>query len=340
MKKSISFLVALLLCAGNIGLCQQNAAETEIDRDAAIKAFAELTSNAKTGLKANDAMATAKSGGKFGVVAPVNVSYTGGNSFMGGCNNALRVWFELSDGRYVKPHSYRWAPGEVFYVHVQSAVPVYVVLYQNFGNGSRRVYPDARFAESFQMLMPGVDTRLPVAFQMDINYRPEQMSIVVTRADWDGIRADVPQAAPAAVAVATASAGDVYATATAVAGILKSAGIDSTQAEIRSDKALAKFSVINSAGLNNTEYDADGIKCRVRYHVSAPRFVRPTSYVHFDNRRITYRNVTNVTNINYVNYRGCYHNIDDAALYLFSDNGVGYLQVTLNKVGSNWRWNW
>jgi len=344
MNKSISFLAALLLCVSNIGLCQQEAAEPELDRDAAIKAFTQLSANAKSGLKSDDAMAHAKSAGKFVSVAPVDVPYTGGGSSISGCTNAIRVWFELGDGRYVNPRTYRWAPGEVFYVHVQSAVPVYVVLYQNFTNGipSRRVYPDAQFPASYQMIMPGVSTRLPVAFQTDMNYRPEHMSIVVSKADWEGIRSEVPQAAPAAVAFASASATtpDGSITVAAAAGILKSAGIDTKQTEIRNEQALAKFAVVNNAGINNTEYTDGTLKCRVRYHVSYPRFVRPTYYVHYDNRRIIYRNVTNITNVNYINYRGCYHNVDDAAFYLFSDNGVGQLQITLNKVGNDWRWNW
>jgi len=348
MKKNIvSLFAALLLCVSNIGLCQQEAAEVELDRDAAIKAFNQLLENAKSGLKAPDSLAAVKSAGKFSTIAPVGVPYAGGGgSYLTGGQNAIRVWFELANGRYVNPKTYRWVPGEVFYVHVQSAVPVHVVLYQNFTNGlpSRRVYPDNQFPESYNILMPGVSTRLPVAFQMDQNYRPEHMSIVVTRADWDGIRNEVPQGAVAAAAIATASSGEsafaVASNGQAYAGILKGAGINPEQAEIKSEQALAKFAIINSAGMNNTDYQYDGSKCRVRYHVAPPRVVRPTYYVRYDNRRITYMNVTNVTNVNYVNHRGCYHNIDDAAFYLFSDNGVGQWQITLNKVASNWRWNW
>jgi hypothetical protein len=348
MKKSIvSFFTALLLCVSNIGLCQDGTlkAEPELDRDAAIKAFQQLQDNAKTGLDSNAASAKGVKtvdGGKFAAIAPVDVPYAGGAMPAVSCCNGIRVWFELSNGRYVNPQTYRWAPGEVFYVHVQSAVPVYVTLYQNYTNGlpSQRVYPVPHFPNSYQMHMPGVSTRLPVAFAMDMNYRPEHMSIVVTRADWEGIRNEVPQAAETAVqaqtAIAAASASVNGTTATAVAaagGILKGA-------EIKSDQALAKFAAINTAGMNDAEYDVDGAKCRVRYRVSYPRFVQPAYYVQFVGRRTTYVNVTNITNVNFINYRGCYHDIDDVAFYLFSDSGVGQMQITLNKIGYGWRWRY
>ena len=336
MKKSIAcILAALLLSVGTVGLSQEKTPEVELDREAAIKAFAELTENAKTGLKASDAGAKAASTGKFSAIAPVSVPQTGDGPVVSGCNNAVRVWFELSNGRYVNPRTYLWAPNEVFYVHVQTAVPVYVSLYQNFSQGipSKRVYPDARFPDSYRILMPGTETRLPVAFQMDPNFRPENMSMVVTRADWDGIRNEVPQAS--AVAVAVASAGNEQAVAAAYAGVLKGGS-----AEIKSEQALAKFAAINSAGIGNQEYSTEGTKCFVRYRVSYPQYVRPVYYVRNVNRTTTYVNVTNITNINYVDHRGCYSNIDDVAFYLFSDNGVGQWQVTLNKCGANWRWNW
>ena len=340
MKKSIAtFLTAVLLLVGTVGLGQQNATEVELDREAAIKAFDLFTQNVKSGLTAPDAGTKAASTGKFGVVgaAPEVPFVGGGMPPMTGYDNAIRVWFELGNGRYVNPRYYRFVPGEVFYVHIQSATPVYVTLYQNFTNGlpSKRGYPDARFPHSFQMVMPGASTRLPVAFATDMNHRPEHMSIVVTRGDWEGISAAVPQAATTAVsaaAVAYASSDGTIATASAYAGILKGA-------EINNEAALEKFAIINSAGINDTEFDVDGSKHRLRCRVSyAPRHVRPTYYVRYVNRRPVYVNVTNVMNMNYLVDRGCYHNINDAALYLFSDNGVGQMQITLNKIANNHRW--
>ena len=346
MKKSIvTFFTAALMLAGTIGLCQQNAAEAELDREAAIKAFDQFTQNVKSGLTAPDAGTKAASTGKFGVVggAPEVPFVGGGMPPMTDYDNAVRVWFELGNGRYINPRYYRFAPGEVFYVHIQSATPVYVMLYQNFTNGlpSKRVYPDARFPQSYQMVMPGVSTRLPVVFATDMNYRPEHMSIVVTRGDWSGISAYVPQAAQVATqasAYAYDAGGNILASATATAqvhGVMKGA-------EIQNEEAMAKFAIINTAGINNTEYQMDdGSKFRLRCRVSyAPRHVRPAYYVRYVNRRPVYVNVTNVMNMNYLVDRGCYHNINDAAMYLFSDNGVGQMQITLHKIASNHRWHY
>ena len=346
MKKSIvGFLTAVLMCVGSIGLCQV----VEMDNhEEARRLFAQLTESAKSALTAPDAAAKSAATGKFSIVGAPHQH--AGDAVFANDATAVRVWFELSNGRFVNPRHYRWAPGEVFYVHVQSAVPVYVALYQNFPNNrlpSRRVYPDVHFPDSFQMVMPGVSTRLPVAFQMDPNFLPEHMSIVVTRADWDGIQPHVPHAATTAVsaaAVAYAPApGGGTAFAAAATGILKSAG-----AEIKSEEALAKFAIINNAAINNTYINIHGGgRQRVQCRVSFPRFVRPTHYVHYvPPRRIgvmvnptfNVMNVTNVTNVNIVNYRGCFFDCGDVAFYLFSDNGVGHVQITLNKIGSNWRW--
>lgn len=337
MKKSFFavFCTLLLLCGASYAQMDDTPAG-ELDRDAAIKAFQELSANAKQGLTEADAATKTAATGKFSAIAPVGVPQSGGGPLVSGCSNAIRVWFELADGRYVNPRTYHWAPNEVFYVHVETAVPVYVSLYQNFSGGipSKRVYPDTRFPDSHRMLMPGKGTRLPVAFQMDANFLPEYMSMVVTRADWEGIRTEVPQASAVAYAIASAGGGE-QATATAYAGVVKSGGT----AEIKSEQALAKFSAINAAGIENQFYQTDSIKCRPRYYCSYPRTVRPVHYARYVNNSYTYVNVTNVTHVDYVEHRGCYSNIDDVAFYLFSDNGVGQWQVTLNKCGRNWRWN-
>ena len=366
MKKIIPSFFVAVLCLGTIGFCQQNAAEPELDFDAANKAFNQLLGEFGTNLKAPDALAkSATSGGKFAVVAPLNVPYAGGGgeaTFTGTDTTAVRVWFELENGRYVDPRFYRWAPGEVFYVHVQAAVPVYVALYQNIPNRpSRQVYPDSQFPHSFQIMAPGVNTRLPVAFQMDRNFTPEYMSVVVSRADWSGIQSHVPQAATTAInaygtayAQATATAvGPGGETATAVAtvtdGIWKGTTVQEILkgAELRSDEAFAKFSLVNTAGLNNVDYQYDAnTKYRVHCRVAYPRYVRPTYYVrYYNNRPSNYVNITNynITNFNYDSphaMRGCYPDYSDVSFYLFADHGVGQMQITLNKISRNWRWHY
>lgn len=114
----------------------------------------------------------------------------------------IKVWFELSDGTLVNPTKKRWDRKEKFYVHVQTAVPVYVSLYQNYPESrptSRQIYPDAKYPESFKALQPGQSTRLPVMFEMDDDMRDEVMSMVVVRADWSGIQNGLTTQATASV---------------------------------------------------------------------------------------------------------------------------------------------
>ncbi|MDR1268020.1 MAG: hypothetical protein LBK82_00710 [Planctomycetaceae bacterium] len=347
MKRLLTFASFLLIVTASTLFAQDVPDPKDVgdlDRDAAVKAFAQLTENVKKTLSAPDAVVKNDDGTtKFNVIAPVSVPLSSGTGVVGGCTNAVKVWFELSDGRYVNPKYYRWAPNEVFYVHVLSAVPVYVTLYQNYPgvSQSKRAYPDGRFPASFRPLKPGEDTRLPVAFQMDGNHNTEFMSIVVTKADWEGIRTEVPQAAAVATVVAqsttnttsnTTSTVNTTVAATNPVGVFKGA-------EISNESILTKFSAMNDAGLADKEYNDGVVKCpRLRYYISYPRYIRPVYYCRYVNRVYHYVNVTNVTNVNFVNYRACYTNIDDAALYLFSDNGVGQLQLSLHKCGPHWHW--
>ncbi|MDR2441084.1 MAG: hypothetical protein LBE12_17120 [Planctomycetaceae bacterium] len=339
MKRILTFASFVLIVTVSTLFAQEAPDPNDVgdlNREAAIKAFAELTENVKKALSAPDAVVKNSDGTtKFNVIAPVSVPLSSGTEVISGCTNAVKVWFELSDGRYVNPKYYRWAPNEIFYVHVLSAVPVYVTIYQNYPgiSQSKRAYPDARFPNSFLSLKPGQATRLPVAFQMDGNHNTEFMSLVVTKADWEGIRAEVPQAAAiAADVVASNTTTTTIATQTS-SGVLKGA------ADISKESTLAKFAAVNEAGLADKAFDDGVTKCfRLRYYVSYPRYIRPIYYCRYLNRTYHYINVTNVTNVSFINYRGCYTNIDDAALYLFSDNGVGQLQISLRKCGPHWHW--
>ena len=365
MRKIITSLFVALLCVSTVGLCQENAAEPELDIDAASKAFERMLGEFGTNMRAPDAIGkSAAAGGKFVSVAPLNVPYANGNgaaTFAGTDTTAVRVWFELTDGRYIDPRFYRFAPGEMFYVHVQSATPVYVALYQNFrGRVSRQVYPDPQYPHSYQIVAPGADTRLPMLFRTDMNFNPEYMSIVVSRADWSGIQSHVPQAATTAInaystAYAQASAsvtpgpdGQLTASASVTIpdGIWKGAAVQEILkgSELRSDEAFAKFAIVNTSGLNDMEYQmSPDTKCRVRARVAYPRLERPTYYVSYRGNGANYVSITNVnvTNINvnspYI-HRGCYTNFRDVAFYLFADHGVGQMQISFNKIGRNWRW--
>lgn len=98
----------------------------------------------------------------------------------------IKVWFELQDGTLVNPIKYRWQSKERFWIHIQTAVPIYVALFQNYPESrpaSRQVYPDQAYPESFKPLAANETTRLPVLFEMDDDMRNEIMSMVVVRSD-------------------------------------------------------------------------------------------------------------------------------------------------------------
>ncbi len=121
----------------------------------------------------------------------------------------VKVWFELSDGTLVNPTKRKWSPKERFYIHVQSAVPVYVALFQNYPESrptTRQVYPDKGFPDSFKALQAGQETKLPVLFEMDDDTRDEIVSMVVVRADWEGIQSGLTAQATASVTTSNGSA--------------------------------------------------------------------------------------------------------------------------------------
>ena len=102
----------------------------------------------------------------------------------------IKVWFELQDGTLVNPIKHRWGSKERFWIHIQTAVPVYVALFQNYPESrpaSRQVYPDQAYPESFKPLAANETTRLPVLFEMDDDMRDEIMSMVVVRSDCGAI---------------------------------------------------------------------------------------------------------------------------------------------------------
>jgi len=364
MKKIITSFFVALLCFGTVGICQQATTDTypELDFAAASKAFDQMLNGVTSNMQGADAVAkSVTADAKIAIAEPPSIPYVGGAgvaTFTPEGVAAVRVWFELTDGRYVDPRFYRWAPGEMFYIHVQSAVPVYVYLYQNYrGFMSKQVYPDARYPHSFQPMVPGLDTRIPVLFRTDMNFAPEFLSIVVSRADSAIVQPYVPQVATTvttavqtAVQTVQTTSGPVVGEPISIAsvpeGIWKSAEVQKhlVASELRSEEAAAKFAIVNTSALNNVDYQLSATsKFRVRCRVAYPALVRPAYYVSYRLNRPNYVSITNVniTNINvsspYV-LRGCYVNYADVAFYMFADHGVGQMQITFNKIGSGWRW--
>ncbi|MGL4594226.1 MAG: hypothetical protein ACRCUY_05805, partial [Thermoguttaceae bacterium] len=189
MKKMMTLVTLFLLVAASSLLAEpaKNAAPKPQDRAAAQKAFEQLTKNARKGLAAPNAVEKSK----FVAIDPVDFTDLSGNQQK--ADSGMKIWFERQDGKFVDPTYYSFEPNERFFVHVEAAVPVYVVLYQNFPEAKESIqaYPVEKFPSSYRILEPGKGTKLPVLFKMDGNYLNEHMAVVVARADWDKIVQDV-----------------------------------------------------------------------------------------------------------------------------------------------------
>lgn len=98
----------------------------------------------------------------------------------------IAVWFQLEDGRFVNPIKHKWQRRERFRIWIEPAVPVTVSLHQNYSDdrpGSRQVYPDIRYPETFRSFPACRPVTLPVSFEMDDDLIDEIMSMVVVRCD-------------------------------------------------------------------------------------------------------------------------------------------------------------
>lgn len=223
MKRSFSktriFTMLLASCFCGIA-CADN---TSVIRSESEQAFSQLTSNA---IEAMNGIQKKKEEGlksafdlKFQIAevnAPAQTTVTTTTTHGTGQTTTntqtttstspskigIKVWFELADGTLVNPTKKEWKPRERFYIHVQTAVPVYVALFQNYPDSrptSRQIYPNAKYADSFKALQPGQATKLPVLFEMDDDMRDEIMSMVVVRSDWEGIQNGLTSQATASV---------------------------------------------------------------------------------------------------------------------------------------------
>ena len=347
MKKFLVPTVVILLATVN-GIFAETPIKTlrQLDRATAEKAFEQLTKNAQKGLLAPNAVVQSK----FVAIEDIYLSTpTGINNGEGGSDSptvnipitsGARVWFEQvvdgkPNGKLINPSMYRFSPKEEFYVHVEAAVPVFVLLYQHFpneeGKEPKLAYPDPRFQSSYRILSPAVSTKLSTKFAMDNNHKTEHMSIVVIRADW--IAQDVPAAAITAVDLAKANSpediDDIY--RKTVKGT----------ADISSSAVLDKFGAISkltdwTAGSNwgdivpqekveittnwKNEEKVGSERKNQEEVIQKPELVPSVQFV-------------------YTNYRlpppqwdGVSDDVKEVANYLFSNTGIGHLQIVLNKV--------
>ena len=198
-------LVALTFGTSAHMFAQEDA---EARRQVFVQGFEQLLKNTDDGLNKS-----VGSGEKF-AIAPVTVDNTARNL-------GIKVWFTLENGTAFNPVKRKMGAKERFYVHVQSAVPVYVSLFQNYPDSkpeSRQVYPDKEHPETLKVIQAGVATKLPVPFEMDDNTLDEIMAMVVVRADAPQIHTTVvttttgttvtPVPAPAATATLTVTSND------------------------------------------------------------------------------------------------------------------------------------
>ena len=198
MKKPLStllFAAAVTLTIVTPPLFAQEDAENR--RKAFAQGFEQLLNNTNEGLSKS-----VDSGEKF-AIAPVTV---GANTY----NLGIKVWFSLDDGTVFNPVKRKMAPKEKFHVHIQSAVPVFVSLFQNYPESrpeSKQVYPDAKYPETLKVIQANVATKLPVAFEMDDDTRDEIMAMVVVRADSPQIQATLVQGTTVTTVTTTTTGG-------------------------------------------------------------------------------------------------------------------------------------
>ncbi|HBT76282.1 MAG TPA: hypothetical protein DEB39_05000 [Planctomycetaceae bacterium] len=206
--------------------------DVEARRAAFAQGFEQLMKNTEEGLAKPVVKEDLSKGGRGAFVekfaiAPVTVPTT--TTTTTACNLGVKVWFSLEDGTCFNPIKRKMRVKEKFYVHIQSAVPVYVSLFQNYPESrpeSKQVYPDAKYPDTLKVIQAGVATKLPVAFEMDDDTRDEIMAMVVARADAPEIRSTL--ATQATTTVTTTDATTVVtaqATASTV-GTMKSINDD------------------------------------------------------------------------------------------------------------------
>ena len=371
MKKLLALAVALLLATAN-GIFAETPVKTyrHLDRATAEQAFEQLTKNTQKGLLAPNAVVQSKFVAINDVYLSVSTggSGTNGNETVGKDNpdqqstnipvkTGIRVWFELEDGKLINPNVYRFSPGEKFFVHVESATPVFVTLHQHFPHEGGKVpiiaYPDPKFPSSSRVLNPAQRTKLFTKFAMDNDYDAEYMSIVVARADWAEIIDEIPDAADFVVTWARADSIEKR------NAIYQDAG--KGIADISSPTVLAKFTNI-SKQIDSENWDADDEMPTiiVRKLNTDPHFEadEDKGEVHIgqsntgtgNNGESQAGNVpkpggqsmhpqqlasSRGARFQLVSFlrtgNGISDNVDDVATFLFSNTEIGQLQIVLNK---------
>ena len=350
MKKFLVLVTVLLLVTVN-SVFAETPVKTyrQIDRATAEKAFEQLAKNAQKGLLTPNAVVQSKFVAIDDVLLPLYPNTSSGNntgsgngasadngSAVGGANHqpanqpidvpvqtGIKVWFEGTDGKLINPSVYRFSPKEEFFVHIESAVPVFVTLYQHFphkeGKEPILAYPVPKFPSSYRLLNPAERTKLFTKFETDGNDEAEYMSIVVARADWSEIPEYIPDAASLAVASAKADTPE------------KREAI--TQDWGRSVVNFFKPAVLTKFAGISKQVDWDfTVDEKIVVVVKPEEEIGSSQLANNDG-------ISRYTPVVFRNYRtpppqwdGTSDNVNDVANYLFTDVNFGQLQIVLNKV--------
>lgn len=219
---------------------------------------------------------------------------------------AVKVWFTLVDGTKVNPLKHEWSAKEKFYVHVEAAAPVYVSLFHEIpaqkgkSADSIQVYPNRRYPNSGKAIQAGAATRLPVQFELEDNDEAEIMSLVVVRADWEGIQDDL--------------------TENAVASVSNKNGRPVVDAEF-DDDAGGTLKCLNVRASSKTDLDVKRVKSLVRDATDK------------EAKKIA----DNVNELGSIRFHVSQSDIaesdnaDEVCIYLFASEKVGQCRLTIKK---------
>lgn len=369
MKKH--FCLALVLCIlfGGIAL-----AEDKIDiRKSSEKAFDQLASNCITAL--NQIVQDKNNGIKNSNLAKFKISEVptqtqtqttttttkidGQTSSNTSTVNStidskigIKVWFELADGTLVNPLKKNWKPKEQFYIHIESAVPIYVSLHQNFAkkesdsnkkdSDSVQVYPNEKFPDSFKVVQAKQSVKLPVLFELDDNNLDEIMSMVVVRADWSGIQSGLDSVAVNSVVASTgntnsnstaANNSSTSTSTTASATSSTSSSQNNLVAQVSNISRAEVTSRINNRGagtmkcINDSVFDKDELtETRTEKNIG-------------NSDRQEIQNITKAVNSENSNAKFCIIGAevstsskpDEVCFYMFANAHFGQWQLTIKK---------
>lgn len=201
-----SAVFALALACAPLALAVDDSAAVRSNSE---DAFMELTLNSQKALKA--AMKTREKSlgdgaAKFKIASVPDPTVEESDEVaQEEMQTGVKIWFELADGTKVNPLKRQWNAKEKFYIYVEAASPVYVWLFHETPAQkgkpaqSAQIYPDKRYPKSVNAIQPGRKTALPVEFEMDDDDEDEIMSMLVVRADWEGIQDGLTKPAIASV---------------------------------------------------------------------------------------------------------------------------------------------